>query len=234
MNQLIFISLAVTLVYYSYLSYEDWKTREISSKAFYLMIPITAAVNFIYYELNPLPTLVNLAVGLISFIMIFVLSALGLMGRGDAFIVSYVFLLNPFPILFFGIPIFPGFIATAFSFFLPLFIIMMNIIINFRRKQLFNNLTSGMTSLRKAYYFIFGEVMSKEEFFRKKFYFPLVSSSIRRLHANVEIDPLYPEKYKIDDSYIIASFGVPLATGIFIGYLFFSLLLFSGAVAPLL
>jgi len=234
MPSLVLLSVAATLVYYAYLSYEDWRSREISSKAFYLFAPVIIVINAFFFEIYQLPVLVNAAVGLFSFFLIYILSIFGLMGRGDAFIVSYIFLLNPFPVYFLGIPIFPGFIAVAFSFFFPLFIILRNVAVNLKRIDEFENLTRGLGILSKAYYFTFGEVMSRGEFRKKKFYFPLLAPGMKRLHANMELDPLDPEKYPIDGEFLIASYGIPLATATFIGYIAFLLSFPLGLVKLLL
>ncbi|MCI4396977.1 MAG: hypothetical protein JHC28_05400 [Thermoprotei archaeon] len=234
MDPLIILSIAITLAYYSYLGYEDWRKREIESKAFYLMIPFIAVLNALYFLQYGLPIIVNLAVGLLSFVLIFVMSLFGMMGKGDAFIVSYMFLLNPFPISFMRIPIFPGFIATILSFVFPLLIIFRNVYVNLKRIKEFESLTKGLGKGTKAYYFLFGETLKKDEFRRKKFYFPLLASGMKRLHANMEVEPLSPEGYKIDGEYVIASFGVPLATAELVGYIIFLALFPLGIASPLL
>ncbi|PNV81886.1 MAG: hypothetical protein C0179_00425 [Fervidicoccus sp.] len=185
--------------------------------------------NFVSYGI---PVLVNDIVALISFATILILSHLGLMGRGDSFIISFIFLLNPYPIFFVGIPIFPGFAITMLSFLYPLYIIFRNVYVNAKNIEIFKNLTERSGKISKLYYFLFGETMRKEEFEKKKFYFPLVSSGMKRLHANMELDPLSPEKYKIEGKYLIASFGIPMAFAIFIGYILFLVSLLLGFSRP--
>ncbi|MGC8996505.1 MAG: hypothetical protein ACP5GN_05770 [Fervidicoccaceae archaeon] len=228
----IYASIIVTLPYYAYLAYEDWKKREIDSKAFYSAIPFVIAVNYANFVSYGIPVLVNDIVALISFATILILSHLGLMGRGDSFIISFIFLLNPYPIFFVGIPIFPGFAITMLSFLYPLYIIFRNVYVNAKNIEIFKNLTERSGKISKLYYFLFGETMRKEEFEKKKFYFPLVSSGMKRLHANMELDPLSPEKYKIEGKYLIASFGIPMAFAIFLGYILFLVSLLLGFSRP--
>lgn len=232
MEPCIYFSLAATFIYYSVLAYKDWKEREIDVKIFYAAVPFILIANYLCFSYYGISVLLNAAIALISFALIFIFSVLGLMGRGDAFIISFIFLLNPFPVFFLRIPIFPGFIAIVFSFLYPLYTIMRNIFINARNFEKFRHLTKNMGKLEKAYYFLFAETMKKEDFLKKKFYFPLVSSNMKRIHADMEKDPLSPSKYRIEGEYVIASYGIPLATASLIGYAVFAILLLLDIASP--
>jgi len=223
----------VAPLYFSILAFFDWKYREIDAWIILAGIPACVLAHvFAFTKVAMITTnyvialAINAVLGLTIGFISYLLCRAKLLGDADVFIYSYAFLMNPYYVVFlkFGLP--AGFVVFVLSAVYVGFQLLRNVYVNIKRFKVFRRLVDEEPFWKNLTYFIIGRTMSAEEFKQSRYFFLLKDSSEGRILVNVLDEPLSGSEREIRGDHVIASFGLPAASAIFLG----NLLLFGFSV----
>jgi len=219
----------VTIAFLAVASYYDVKEREIDVRLFLAMIPPCVMTYVTLYLANMFPevdVVTNSIVTAVVASVSYVLARQGVMGYGDTLLILVVGALNPYLVELWGIYLTPLMLSLVFGSAYPLFLMVSNLIHNLRRRDAFEKAVEGFSRNETLFYLLFGKVFSAEEFKKTKFYFPLTADGKKRKIAKVGVEPLEGSEHGIEGGYVIASFGLPLAVALLVGYAITATLIF--------